>query len=72
MNPTEKNGVYGENLPVEKTQEGNSEAFEKIRQDAAHEKETEGGMGRKETPRDGDSQGEWHQEDKVGADRPNI
>lgn len=87
MEPTEKQGsVYGGNLPTEETkdvdgirerttkhpEQGNAEAFDAIRQDAANEKETHGGMGRKETPRDGESQGEWHQEDQVGADRPNI
>lgn len=77
---------YGSNLPVEDTketegirerttqhaEEGNDEAFNAIRQDASNEKETHGGMGRHETPRDGESQGEWHQEDPVGADSPNI
>lgn len=72
MDPTEQKGVYGENLPVEKTKDGNTEAFDKTRQRAAMEKETHGGMGREETPRDGETQGEWHQEDKVGTDRPNI
>jgi hypothetical protein len=79
-------GVYGSNLPVEDTKEregirerttqhaeqGNDEAFNAVRQEAANENETHGGMGRQETPRDGESQGEWHQEDKVGADSPNI
>ena len=77
---------YGSNLPAEDTKEtegirerttqhaeqGNEDAFNAVRQDAVEEKETHGGMGRVETPRDGESQGEWHQEDQVGADRPNI
>lgn len=88
MDSTEKQdgGLYGSNITTgnpkdvegirEQTtkhpEKGNEEAFDAIRRDAADDADNHGGMGREETPRDGKSQGEWHQEDQVGADRPNI
>jgi hypothetical protein len=83
-----ENGAYGENVPTEqakpehgireKTAEqdpdkrGNEQEFDAVRKQAADEADTSGGMGRTETPRDGASQGEWHQPDDGGSESGGI
>ncbi|MGV3617104.1 MAG: hypothetical protein ACO1SV_17390 [Fimbriimonas sp.] len=86
MDPEKREaGVYGENVPTTEAGDkegireqtagkgagkGNEAAFDAVRDQAASDAETHGGMGRTETPRDGETQGEWQKEPADDPDQP--
>jgi len=56
-------GIRERTAKRDPAKQGNEDAFDQVRKEAAQESELTGGMGRTETPRGKDSEGEWHREE---------
>ncbi len=64
-----EHGIREKTAESDPNKAGNEKAFDQAREDAASEGDTHGGMGRTETPRDGETEGAWHQPDEQAEDR---